>query len=808
MNKKNYWKHWLVMPLFIISTMTVFSQYSGTVRGKVVTIDGVPIPYAKVTIEQLNREVITAKDGSYQIDALPAANYILKAFSGIQAQEKTITIADGNTETVDFTMTETDDVLDEIIVNGRRNKFADSVSEYVAKTPLKNLENAQVYNTINRKLLKELVLTDFSEALRNVPGVYKARANRMINTSGGTAYALRGFGAEASMVNGIPSQTNGEYELANIERIEVLKGPSAALYGGVLTAFGGLINIITKRPLDYSGGEVAFTTGSYGLYRSTADLYGPLNKAKTFLYRLNTAYTYQGSFQDAGFRRSFYIAPSVQYKAQKDLTINIDAELYSAEATNPSSIFLTRTRKLFVGTNPTALNFDWRRSYTSNDVTMKTPTVNARALVQYDFSDKWKSQTIIATNTRKTEGIYQYQFMRSNYADDSLQRTFSWQNTSNTNLDVQQNFTGAFRIGRLRNRVVAGIDFLRQTFNNDNSAYIVYDTVVASANNTGPDKQLFTHKLREKLPIDRGLNNHNAVNLYSVYVSDVINVTDQFLISAGVRIDRYKGFGTKNNLTHRVDDNTRYQQTAVSPKFGIVYQLLKDRVSLFANYMNGFSYLAPVNQPLPGYSGILKPQHANQSEGGVKVNILNNRLSVTASYYNIAVSNMTRTEPIERGGQSYPVIVQDGIQKSKGVEIEVITNPVSGLNIIAGYGYNDSKLMKADRNVEGLRPSSAGPAHLANAWVSYKSTVGNLKGIGVGFGGNYMGEYYTTNTVVTGSFILPDYVLLNTSVFYDMSRFSVWLKLNNLTNRLYFTGQGVLNAQMPRNITGMVSVRF
>ncbi len=78
-----------------------------------------------------------------------------------------------------------------------------------------------------------------------------------------------------------------------------------------------------------------------------------------------------------------------------------------------------------------------------------------------------------------------------------------------------------------------------------------------------------------------------------------------------------------------------YNQTSVSPKFGLVYQVVKDKVGVFANYMNGFKNVAPVTQPLPELDGNFKPQHANQYEGGVKLNVLKNRLNFTLSYYDL-----------------------------------------------------------------------------------------------------------------------------------------------------------------------------
>ncbi|MCG7859946.1 TonB-dependent receptor, partial [Flavihumibacter sediminis] len=101
-------------------------------------------------------------------------------------------------------------------------------------------------------------------------------------------------------------------------------------------------------------------------------------------------------------------------------------------------------------------------------------------------------------------------------------------------------------------------------------------------------------------------------------------------------------------------------QNALSPKFGLVYQVIPSKISLFANYMNGFRNLAPVVQPLPDIDGTFKPQQANQFESGVKMELFNRKLFLTASYYNIHVANITRPESVEREGTVYNITVQNG----------------------------------------------------------------------------------------------------------------------------------------------------
>jgi iron complex outermembrane receptor protein len=149
---------------------------------------------------------------------------------------------------------------------------------------------------------------------------------------------------------------------------------------------------------------------------------------------------------------------------------------------------------------------------------------------------------------------------------------------------------------------------------------------------------------------------------------------------------------------------------------------------------------------------------------------------------------MTRADVVVRDGKTYNITVQDGTQISKGIEFDLIANPIAGLNLIFGYSHNDSKQTKVAESLLNRRPVSAGPADLANFWASYTLLQGKAKGLGFGLGGNYASENLITNNSVTGVFTLPSYTVLNASVFYNISKMRLGLKLDNLTNKQYFSG--------------------
>lgn len=797
----------IIAALFFSTTAT--AQQQSAVKGKVVTAEGKIAEDISVQLLETKQTVATDKKGEYKITDVKPGRYTLRASSiGLVPVEKQITIGMEELEQ-NFTLLESFSELKEIVITtGKKNKFASKKSNVVAKMPLNYLENPQVYTSIPKVLFVEQMITDIGFALKNSAGLYKINNNRGINIDGASYYSLRGFRTEVSMMDGLPAQTNGEIDPSNIEKVEVIKGPSGTLFGGAVTSFGGLINLVTKKPVDTLGGEIAYTGGTFGLNRLTLDVYGPASKDKKLLFRLNGAYQYQGSFQDAGFRKSVFFAPVIEYNASDRLKLSLNTSFYTAEATSPSVVFLNRTRQ-FIAKTPQELNFDWKRSYTSNDLTMKTPTVNIQGKIDYKLSDNWTSQTVYSSNNRRSSGFYQYQFIRGATSDEMVERNISLQNSSNIATNIQQNFMGDFKVAGLRNRLVVGLDYLNQKINNNFSPYILFDNVSAlQADNKYVTISRPAVEAKLASSTSAPTKTESISNVYSAYASNILNVTDKLLAILSLRVDRFQNKGTLNQATNDYVANSKYMQTAVSPKFGLVYQVVKDEISVFANYMNGFRNVAPVSQPLADISGTFKPQQANQFEAGVKMDLFRNRLSLTASYYDIKVKNTIRTEVWVRENVNYNITVQNGNQNSKGFEVEVIANPFAGLNIIAGYGYNDSKLTKSSVALEGRRPAEAGPAHLANLWMSYTLDQGSLKGLGLGFGGNYVGKHLTANSAVTGIFTLPAYTLINATAFYDAKRYRLGLKVDNLTDRLYFTGQGVINPQMPRSVSANITVKF
>ncbi|WKL43266.1 TonB-dependent siderophore receptor [Flavobacterium sp. ZE23DGlu08] len=682
--------------------------------------------------------------------------------------------------------------LKEVIVNTNKYKYKREKSTTVSKMPLNNIENPQVYNTVTSELLKEQVVTNFNDALKNATGITRLWESTGRGGDGAEYFSMRGFAVQPTMINGLPGINNGSIDPANVDNIEVIKGPSGTLFGSSLISYGGLINTVTKKPYSTFGGEISYISGSYGLDRITADVNVPLNS--DVAVRINTAYQKENSFQDAGFGKSFFFAPSLSYKVNDKLSFLINTEFTNRNSANAPMIFLSRYSPLSFNSIE-LFERNYKKSFTSNELSISNPTYSLQAQMFYKLSDQWTSQTVLSRSNSKTSGYYSYLFDASNGNDFS--RYISKRNGETLATDIQQNFIGDFKIGSLRNRLVAGIDYYKSNIINGSTGWLGNGTVSLI---DGSDTGDLTQAGVDNLLVGSFEGNSTAeTEVISAYASNVLNITDKLSAMASLRIDNFKSkTATEEN-----------SQAAVSPKFGLVYMLIKDKVSVFSNYMNGFVNVTPrevseVDGSNPRMESF-DPEQANQYEFGLKTNLYKDIISASISYYNIDVKNRIMTDPNNINNS-----IQGGEVNSKGVEVSFTANPVKGFNIIAGFSNNNSEVTKDNPGdgYLGQRPEEAGPETLVNFWANYTLTSGKLKGFGIGFGGNYASEYKTLNRANIGTFELPSYTVLNSALSYTSDKFNIALKLNNALNEKYYSGWSTVTPQRLRSVTAGLTYKF
>ncbi|MDF2933835.1 MAG: TonB-dependent receptor [Chryseobacterium sp.] len=687
--------------------------------------------------------------------------------------------------------------IEEVIINTISKKDSD----YSNKMPLRAIEDPQVLSSVNRVVLENQALFTVDDAYRNVTGLQKMWSATGRAGDGGAFVILRGFVSSSSLRNGLVSPVTTTIDAVNLEKLEVLKGPSGTLYGSNVASYGGLINRVTKRPYETFGGNVSLMGGSYNTYRAQADLNAPLTKDNKLLLRLNTAYTNEGTFQKSDAKNSYFaFTPAITYNASDKLQFNVEYEMFNTRAIGEQLFFYLSPAGLGGIDNMRDLEkkgLDYRQSYLGDDLYTTSRVNNIFGQINYKINDNIKSSTNINNSHSYSNGFGPYFGAGVNPADNMLYIQRYDQGTKDSKkswFQVQQNFNFDYTFGNgMRNRTVAGFDFLKTK---DRSRFIylatgAFDTVPAN----GVDYSGFNGDAMGALYNNpANLSNYDIdadTNTYSGYVSNVFTPVTGLNVVVGVRYESNDFKGGKV----WINDTAAYNQSAWSPKAGLVYEILKDRFSVFGNYQNSFKSNGYYTYNATGDITLSDPERANQFEGGFKTNLINGKINATVSYYDIKAKNYLVTT-----GYFGNIAIQNqtGEIHSKGVELEVNAYLVKGFSLIGGIAYNDTTDLST-----GLRPTTAGSYWLGNFNASYQFLDGDLRGLGFGVGGNY-----ASDNNVTGNFILPKYFVMNANAFYDAKKFRIGVKVDNFTNEHYWTGYSTANPQKLINALGTVTYKF
>ncbi len=776
----------------------IFAQnrQPGVIEGRILSADGQPEENVIVVLIPSERQTQSDDNGYFEFRNIPYGTYTIAVKSlGVSAKPVSIEVDAQKVSVGDIQLKENASTLDRVIVSSSY-RHINKNSTQVARIPLTYTENPQNYAVVPKELLHTQLVTTTEQALLNIPGVSNMS---VVGGSGGSSltFKSRGF-ANGSVIyrNGVSTGYVALTDLFNLERFEAIKGPSATLFGGNQGAsYGGVYNIITKQPLEVKRGEVSFTTGSYELARTTVDYNTPLNDDKTALIRVNGMYDSRNSFQQLA-QNSVGFAPALLIKANDRLTLNFEGYYY--KSTRPIVLFgfsappgATTSSSSYAG-NVADLHLDPKNPYFLSDFNSSQQTWAVTGKAEYKLSDKWLSQTNYSL-ARNNNVTYYLNFTANKAsATDTTVITRNLLYMPHSQLytqQFQQNFIGDFKIGAMRNRLLVGVDYFRTNVGSARGSF-KYDDIKTTATSV---QQLLIKKARVDSLASRTnftVGGRDIANSYGAYISEVLNITDRLLLMASLRINRFESV------------TGDYKQTSYSPKLGASYQIIPGALSVYANYNNGYNNVSG----LDSLGNLLKPEYADQLEGGLKLDVLQHRLAATVSVYDINVKNRARAV------SNY--YVQDNEQRSRGVDIDILANPVAGLNIAVGYGYNDIrysvyngvpvKVNGQDIEIEGKRVESS-PYHAGNIWGTYQFTSGGLKGFGLGFGGNGQSSSFTnhTNTITLNGFFVT-----GASVFYNALKFRIGAKIDNIGNKKYYTYNSWLFAGQPRMLSFNITYRF
>ncbi|MBE9168768.1 TonB-dependent siderophore receptor [Pleurocapsales cyanobacterium LEGE 06147] len=644
-------------------------------------------------------------------------------------------------------------------------------------TPIRDIP--QSIQVILRQVLEDQGITQIGEALRNVSGIGQPRTTDPVS---GDYVTLRGFDpGSAYFVNGLRNPFGGNninLEAENIEQIEVLKGPASVLYGQVEP--GGIINITTRQPLSDPYYAFGGTIGNFDFYRPTLDFSGPLNSEETILYRLIGAYQNSGSFVDFIELESYFVAPVLSFQLGKNTRIALEGQYLDRSGISFNGLPASGTilsnplgelpRDRFLG-DPEAGGLQDRR----------LGSIGYR--LDHKFSKNWSIRNAFRFDSLHTDE--QYIFFTGLEDDNrTLNREVGAAVSISENYTLQTDAIGAFNTGAVEHDVVFGAELRRYTYAGEySSAEVAPIDIFAPIYGISPGE--FT----------LGSDTVYRQNLLGIYIQDLVSITDNLKLLLGGRFDLVD----QQTDEAVADDSFSQEDTAFSPRIGIVYQPIQP-ISLYANFSRSF---VPITFGQRNADGTpFEPTTGEQFEVGVKTEFLDGRAFATLAAYEITKQNIINSDP-DRHGFS----IQIGEQRSRGIELDVAGELFPGFNLIANYAYIDAEITKDTSGIEGNQPANV-PQHSASLWATYEIQAGDLQGLGFGTGVLFVGERQGDSE---NTFEVPSFVRTDAAVYYRRDNWRVGLNIRNLFDVEYFEGAfspNIVYYGAPFTILGTVEVKF
>lgn len=788
----------------ILISRTVFAEDGPalppvSIRGVVQTSDGKPASFVTISVKGTVKGTVSAEDGTFVLRNLPAGQYTLVVSSvGLQPQEITVTSTDGRVADVRLTLTETAHQLDAVQVRGVRSANEKPVT--VGKVAIRPLDLPQAVAVVEREVLERQQALRLSDVLMNTNGVY------IMGATGGTQEELAGrgfsFNSSNTFKNGVRFNNAAMPEISALERVEVLKGSAAILFGNV--AAGGIINLVTKKPQFQSGGSASVRVGSFGFVKPSVDVYGGIGKSERVAYRLNTTYEQGNSFRDDVKSKRFYVNPSLLINLTAKTNLLLEADYLNDDRTPD---FGTGAINYVIADIPRSrfLGVPWGYS--------RTEQSSATATLTHQLARNWQVRAV-AAGQRFANDLFAA--ARPNANSQFIKTDGTWvRGLQRTQVDEtywvgQLDLTGKFSTGSVNHTLLVGADADQYRTNTTAFNPIVrYDTIniynpnqYQQRRGDGPQNiPTLTARQLTQAPINRA----------GVYVQDLVSFSEKIKLLAGLRYS-YQQTGS-NVLTYA--DSKRTSVTtfdgAVTPRVGFVYQPVPTS-SLFVSYANSFN----TNTGVDINGNALAPSFIDQYEAGVKNDLLNGFLSANLTVYQIKNSNLAQTS-LANGNTNSNIRELAGEVTSRGVEVDLKTKQTGGFAFLGGYSYNQTKYTASNIFVVGslLRYN---PNHTANASVYYTLPGSSwARGLNVGLTAFYMGERVagrsTRLTVANDAFQLmpvPAFTQLDASAGYSLNRFSVRVKLSNLLNVLSYNvhDDNSVNPIAPRMLSTTVSFRW
>ena len=607
----------------------------------------------------------------------------------------------------------------------------------------------QAIDSVKTRNVLDYGSSNLGKALEGIPNVSSGADTRF------DSLRIRGFDASNDFyLDGIRDDSQYTRDLHNIERVEVLKGPAAVLYGR--GSQGGIVNRVSKAPEHGRRSTIEAQGGSQDLRSLYADL--SADPSDTLSLRLNLGNEDKNSFRDGidGNHRQLF-APSMSWQITPELNWLVQYE-YSR---------YDRTPDRGIPGNPlTGRPADVSRKTTYGDTQrdyINDRAESLRSRLNYELNDQWQLRHTFSLFTLESD--FDNTYLTAYRPAAGLVDRQRWQQDLSTrNLYNTVELEGHVETFGLEHTLLVGLEMGEQRRNSLLHQGVGVPSVPVQGSTAG---QQHNGTMRVSS------NNHTDVESTGIYLQDQIRLNDQWQLLAGVRFDQFE-VDTTNKLR---DISEKQKDNSFSPRIGVVYTPWQDH-SFYASWSKTYS---PVGGGLigitPGAAGNTNqtdPEQTRQKEIGVKSEWFDQRLSTTLAIYELELYNRRTRDPIN------PELIQlSGLQRSRGIELTATGNVVGNWYVRGGIGLQDATIVKDNNGQQGNRINDVAKRN-ASLFVTWKPELGWYAETGL----TLVGDRYADNQ---NTVILPGYGRWDALAGYRTHDWDVRAALSNITDKTYYS---------------------
>ncbi|WP_323954117.1 TonB-dependent receptor [Aeromonas hydrophila] len=636
-------------------------------------------------------------------------------------------------------------------VVGKRSQHEEVATATRTNTPAKLVP--QAIDSVKASELTAFGQPTLSEALTGIPGV---------NASGDTRFDgvnIRGFSASNDFyLDGFRDDMQYTRDLGNTERVEVLKGPAAVLYGRGST--GGIVNRVSKKPQKGLESSVSAQVGSFDSRRLAADLNG--EAGEQVQVRLNLAQEDKDSFRNGVTSKRTLLAPSVNWEISDKLNWLLQYERNEHDRTPDRGIPGVNGRPADVPKE--YVYSDTRRDFI-DDVAQST-----RSRLTWDINDQWQLRQQLGYTSLDSQFDNTYV---TSVKGDQVTRSRWQQDLKANSLISNTEAEGQLQTGPVEHRLLVGFEQNWQ----ERTPKLYQNATAIPAGNLYDPGSLPTYDGAMKLSSDA---NHK-VRGYGLYVQDQLSLGDWHLL-AGLRRDDFTVTSRRNDL----NKEETVSVTSLSPRLGLVWNPIEEH-AFYASYSKTFT---PVGGELIGITpgdknNNLDPQHTRLYEGGVKSDWLDGRLATTLSIYRLEMYNKRSKDPLDP-----TKVILTGLQRTEGIELSARAQLTDELYLRGGIAIQDAEQVKADADLQGKRPMNVSRQN-GELFAGYQSGKQGWFGE---TGVTAVGDRFADNANTT---TLPGYARFDARAGYRWQQWETQLSVENLTDHDYFVSATSASQIMP-----------